>query len=155
LETIFPLVEVVILSGGPIVNPKLVIKDRSALGGRTTISIGKEVTIEEDVLVSYDCRISDTDGHPRQADLRAKLLPTHAEDIRPVRICRNAWIGNGALIMKAVTIGEGAVIGANSVVVNDLPSFALATGNPAEIYFRNYGRPSQKASGPKPDQCAP
>ena len=48
--------------------------------------------------------------------------------------------------MKGVTIGEGAVIGANSVVISDVPPYCLAVGNPAEVYFRNYGRPSKKAA---------
>jgi acetyltransferase-like isoleucine patch superfamily enzyme len=102
--------------------------------------------IKEDVVVSFDCRISDTDGHPRQADLRARNAPVDPEDIRPVRICRYAWIGNGSHIMKGVTIGEGAVIGANSVVISDVPPYCLAMGNPAEVYFRNYGRPSREAA---------
>jgi len=49
--------------------------------------------------------------------------------------------------MKGVTIGEGAVIGANSVVITDVPPYSLAIGNPAEVYFRNYGRPSRKTGG--------
>jgi acetyltransferase-like isoleucine patch superfamily enzyme len=104
------------------------------------------VIIEEDVRISFGCRISDTDGHPRQADLRAQNAPVDLRDIRPVRICRYAWIGNGSHIMKGVTIGEGAVIGANSVVISDVPPYCLAMGNPAEVYFRNYGRPSKKAA---------
>jgi acetyltransferase-like isoleucine patch superfamily enzyme len=45
-----------------------------------------------------------------------------------------------------VTIGEGAIVGANSVVITDIPPYCLALGNPAEIYFKNYGRPSKKAA---------
>jgi acetyltransferase-like isoleucine patch superfamily enzyme len=88
----------------------------------------------------------DTDGHPREAYLRARNAPVDLRDISPVRICRHAWIGNGSHIMKGVTIGEGAVIGANSVVISDVPPYCLAVGNPAEVYFRNYGRPSKKAA---------
>jgi serine acetyltransferase len=49
--------------------------------------------------------------------------------------------------MKGVTIGEGAVIGAHSVVISDIPPYSLAMGNPAEVYFRNFGRPSNKGGG--------
>ena len=45
-----------------------------------------------------------------------------------------------------LAIGEAAVIGANSVVISDVPPYCLAVGNPAEVYFRNYGRPSKKAA---------
>jgi acetyltransferase-like isoleucine patch superfamily enzyme len=95
-------------------------------------------------MISFNCRISDSDGHPKEADLRARHAPLDPREIRPVRICRYAWIGNGSHIMKGVTIGEGAVIGANSVVISDIPPYCLAMGNPAEVYFRNYGRPSDK-----------
>jgi len=44
--------------------------------------------------------------------------------------------------MKGVTIGEGAVIGCNSVVMSDIPPFALALGNPARILVQDFGRPS-------------
>ncbi len=128
-------------------HPQLIIKDRAELGWNVGFAIGREVVIEEDVRVSFNCRISDTDGHPREADLRAQNKPVDLRDIRPVRICRYAWIGNGTQIMKGVTIGEGAVIGANSVVITDVPPYSLAIGNPAEVYFRNYGRPSRKTGG--------
>ena len=131
-----------IASGRFVDRPKLILQDRCQLGWNTSITVNQEVVIEEDVMVSYDCRISDSDGHPREADLRARRAPLGARDIRPVRICRYAWIGNATHIMKGVTIGEGAVIGANSVVISNIPSYALAMGNPAEVYFRNYGRPS-------------
>ena len=124
-------------------HPRLIIKDRAEVGWAVTISVSREVVIEEDVRISYDCRISDGDGHPREAVLRAQHAPPHPRDIRPVRICRYAWVGNGTHIMKGVTIGEGAIVGANSVVLSDIPPYSLAMGNPAEVYFRNIGLPSQ------------
>ncbi len=134
-----------IISGGQLEQPKLIIGDRSTVNWNVIIMVSREVVIEEDVLIAYDCRISDTDGHPREADRRARNVPVDAADIRPVRICRNAWIGNGSHIMKGVTVGEGAVIGANSVVIADVPPYSLAMGNPAEVYFRNFGRPKAEA----------
>ena len=139
-----------ILSGGHADEPRLVLKDNSALGWNVFISINKEIVIEENVRIPHDCRISDSDGHPREADLRRDNLPPNPKDVRPVRICRDAWIGNGSHIMKGVTIGEGAIIGANSVVITDIPPYSLALGNPAEVYFKNYGRPSTaKKTGAK------
>jgi acetyltransferase-like isoleucine patch superfamily enzyme len=49
--------------------------------------------------------------------------------------------------MKGVTIGEGAVIGANSVVISNIPPYSLAMGNPAEVVLRNFGLPSGAGSG--------
>jgi acetyltransferase-like isoleucine patch superfamily enzyme len=133
---------VTILSGGSADGARLVIKDNADLGWNAYIAVNKEIVIEENVRIPHDCRISDSDGHPREVDLRRAGLPPNPKDVRPVRICRDAWIGNGTHIMKGVTIGEGAIIGANSVVITDIPPFSLALGNPAEVYFRNYGRPS-------------
>jgi len=129
--------------------PVFVMKDYAEIGWNVTIAVAKQIVIEEHARVSYDCRISDTDGHPREADLRARNAPAHPRDVKPVRICKYAWVGNGAHIMKGVTIGEGAVIGANSVVISDIPPYSLALGNPAEVFLRNFGRPSgQPGSGP-------
>ena len=98
---------VTILSGGGFEAPKLIMKDRSGVGWNTTISVSKEVIIEEDAIVSYDCRISDTDGHRREADLRAAGLRPDMKESRPVRIGKYAFIANGAHIMKGVTIWRG------------------------------------------------
>jgi acetyltransferase-like isoleucine patch superfamily enzyme len=133
-----------VVSGRFLDRPQLIIKDRAQISWNVMITVNREVVIEEDARISFDCRISDSDGHPREADLRAANAPVNPRDIRAVRIGRNAWIGNGAHIMKGVTIGEGAIIGANSVVISDIPAYCLALGNPAEVYFQNYGRPSWK-----------
>jgi acetyltransferase-like isoleucine patch superfamily enzyme len=133
-----------ILSARFLNQPRLIMKDRSAVGANSLISVSREVVIEEDVIISVNCRISDSDGHPRDAELRARHAPLSPRDIRPVRICRNAWIGNGCQIMKGVTIGEGAIVGADSVVISDIPAYCLAMGNPAEVYFRNIGKPRNR-----------
>jgi acetyltransferase-like isoleucine patch superfamily enzyme len=136
-----------VVSGRFLDKPQLIIKDRAEISWNVIITVNREVVIEEDARISYDCRISDSDGHRREYDLRAANAPVDLRDIRPVRIGRNAWIGNGSHIMKGVTVGEGAIIGANSVVITDIPPFCLALGNPAEVYFENYGRPSKRKRG--------
>jgi acetyltransferase-like isoleucine patch superfamily enzyme len=148
-----------IVSARFIDHPRFQVGDRSEIGWNVALIVNKEVVIEEDVLVANDCRISDSDGHPREADLRAKKAPVPLKDIRAVRICRYAWIGGGSYIMKGVTIGEGAIIGANSVVISDIPPYCLAIGNPAEVLFRNIGKASKKTpeapSEPKPGEKPP
>ena len=93
--------------------------------------------IENDVSIGGDVSIRDTDAHPRNATDRIAGLPPGSGEIRPVRICKNAWIGNHIYILKGVTIGEGAIIGAGSVVVTDIPPHSVAIGNPARVVMKN------------------
>ena len=51
----------------------------------------------------------------------------------PVRVHKEAWIGTGAIILSGVTIGEGAVVAAGSVVTRDVPAGAIVAGNPARV----------------------
>ena len=51
----------------------------------------------------------------------------------PVIIGNNVWIGDKATILGGVTIGDGAVIAANSVVTKDVPAYSVVGGNPAKI----------------------
>lgn len=62
-----------------------------------------------------------TKGHPKALNL----------DEKPVSIMDDAWIGAGVTILRGVTIGERAIIGAGSVVTKSVPADSIATGNPA------------------------
>jgi galactoside O-acetyltransferase len=52
---------------------------------------------------------------------------------RPVIIQDKAWIGFNVIILKGVTIGTGAIVGAGSVVTKDVPAYCIAGGNPARV----------------------
>jgi acetyltransferase-like isoleucine patch superfamily enzyme len=56
----------------------------------------------------------------------------HAQQ-RPVAIMDHAWIGARAIILPGVTVGEGAVVSAGSVVSRDVPPYTIVAGNPAEV----------------------
>lgn len=57
---------------------------------------------------------------------------------RPVRVGHDSWIGHGAVIMKGVCIGDGAIVGAQSVVTKDVPPYAVVAGAPArQIKWRH------------------
>lgn len=51
---------------------------------------------------------------------------------KPIHICRNVWIGAGATILPGVTVGEGSIIAAASVVTRDVPPMTVMAGNPAK-----------------------
>ena len=122
-----------IFSGRILDDPKLVIHNRVVIGHDVSFVVNKEIIIEDDVLVSSGVRFMDTDGHPSDLEERTADLPPRPEEIKPVRICRKAWICQNVFVLKGVTIGEGSVIGANSVVVRDVPPYSLAAGNPAHV----------------------
>jgi galactoside O-acetyltransferase len=84
----------------------------------------------------------DTDAHPRDTAERIADLPPRPEEVKPVRIRHHARIGQGSFIMKGVTVGEGAIIGVNSVVVSDITPYCLAMGNPARVVTKNVTQPA-------------
>lgn len=55
----------------------------------------------------------------------------------PVYIGENVWIGDGVVVLPNVTIGTGAIIGANSVVTRDIPAYSVAVGVPAKVITVN------------------
>jgi acetyltransferase-like isoleucine patch superfamily enzyme len=114
----------------------LILGNRIQVGHNVSFTVNKEIVIEDDVTIGSGVRIMDTDSHPKDLWDRISGKPPLAEEIKPVRICRYAWIGQNSFIMKGVTIGEGAIIGVNSVVVTDIPPYAVAMGNPARVVVK-------------------
>jgi maltose O-acetyltransferase len=68
--------------------------------------------------------------HPRDPALRIAGL----EFGRCIRISGNVWIGGGAIILPGISIGDGALIAAGSVVTRDVPAGATVFGNPARVH---------------------
>lgn len=118
-----------------------------------TISIGKrafingsiiaaeKIEIGDDVMISWGVTVVDHNSHSISFSQRAEDITnwrmgkkdwTHVK-ITPVTICDKVWIGFNALILKGVTIGEGAVVGAGAVVTKDVPAWTIVGGNPARI----------------------
>lgn len=89
----------------------------------------ENITIEEGVIISTGCKIISHYLDPY------KMTPQDRFENRypfgNVVIKRNAFIGMGSLIIKPVTIGENAVVGAGSVVTHDIPDNEIWVGNPA------------------------
>lgn len=102
----------------------LQIGDFSTVGDRTEIHAGEKVSIGRKVLISWDCVIMDRDYHG---------VGAAPERIKPVIIEDGVWIGCRSIVLPGVRIGQGAVIGAGSVVTSDIPPFTLSAGNPARV----------------------
>jgi acetyltransferase-like isoleucine patch superfamily enzyme len=137
---------VAITSGRIFDEPRLIIGDRVDIGHNVVIVVNKEVIFEEGVKIASGVRFMDTDAHPRDTAARVANLPPPPEEVKPVRICRNAWIGQNTFILKGVTVGEGAVVGVNSVVVTDIPPYSVAMGNPARVVIKNPASAPQSES---------
>ena len=121
--------------------PKLILKNRVDIGHNMTFVVNKEIVIEDDVNVVSGVQFMDTDAYPRDAKDRIADLPPKPEEIKPVRICRRAWIGQDSFVLKGVTVGEGAIVGVNSVLITDVPAYSVAMANPARVAVKNLERP--------------
>ena len=95
---------------------------RSRVNRGCTLDVRGGLTIGDDVSVSADVSILTV--------ARLATTKTRAE-AKPVVIEDNAWIGTRAIIMPGVTVGRGAVVGAGSVVLRDVPPLAVVVGSPA------------------------
>ncbi len=109
---------------------KLVIKDHAGISN-TSISAREYVEIGEGVAIGAGCVIMDLDFHSVDPADRGKY--DDLGKVAPVIIKKGAFIGAKSTILKGVTIGEHAVIGACSVVTCDIPDNEIWAGNPAHF----------------------
>ncbi|MBK8022406.1 MAG: hypothetical protein IPK19_13520 [Chloroflexi bacterium] len=108
----------------------LTIGDHFGMTGGAVVC-AERVTIGHRVFVGANTVITDTDFHPLDAATR-RANPADAVTA-PVVIEDDVFIGMACLILKGVTIGQGSVIGAGSVVTRDVPPGVIAAGNPARV----------------------
>ena len=101
----------------------------------------ERITIGNFVNIGGDCIIMDSDAHNLDWRIRDSLemvapkvsLDNHTAKCAPIVIEEHVLIGARSIILKGVTIGHGAVIGAGSVVVKDVPANCIAAGNPCRV----------------------
>jgi acetyltransferase-like isoleucine patch superfamily enzyme len=125
---------------------KIIIKDNVFIGGKTIIDCKDEVVIEDNVLISYECIIADHDSHSLDANKRENDLHKFKNNMmnwqdvisKKITIKKNAWICTRSIILKGVTIGEGAIVAAGSVVTSDVDNYTLVAGNPAVFKKKLY-----------------
>lgn len=116
--------------------PELVIGDHTFIGHDCAFLLAERIEIGAHCLIATGTRIQDNDGHPLDPDARRRREPVAPDDVKPVRIGDTVWIGARVLILKGVTIGENAVVGAGSVVTRDVEPSTVVAGNPAVVVKR-------------------
>lgn len=89
---------------------------------------GGQITIGDNVFIGPNCGFY-TATHPLNFHQRNEGF----EKAGPIHIGSNTWFGGHVAVLPGVTIGEGSVIGAGSVVTKDIPSNSLAVGNPCKV----------------------
>ncbi len=107
---------------------------------------GKNITIGKNVFINSCCRFQDQGGifignnvlighNTTIATLNHDINPKKRGNLTPnrVKIGNDVWIGADCTILPGVEIGDGAIIGAGSVVVKSVPKNCIAVGNPAKI----------------------
>lgn len=104
------------------------------------------VTIDDYALVSWNVVLMDSYRVPVDPELRRELVrrvpslqPRRVEAVdagRPIHVGRGAWLGFDSCVLPGVTVGEGAIVGARSVVDSDVEPFTIVAGNPARLVRR-------------------
>ncbi|MFC1880345.1 acyltransferase [Thermodesulfobacteriota bacterium] len=94
-----------------------------------TLTSYAQIRIDDFTIIGEFVSIRDANHGLR----RGEPMRYQPHTCKPILVGRDVWIGRGSCILPGVTIGEGAVIGANSVVTRDVPDFAIAAGVPAKV----------------------
>lgn len=109
-------------------------------GGDANLKIGKFCSIAEDVVIIANSsnRISLVTTYPFNAffDKAATIEASFPKN--SITIGHDVWIGVGATILPGVSVGNGAIIGANSIITKDVPAYAIVAGNPAKVLRKRF-----------------
>jgi len=101
------------------------------IGHRSSFIVGREITIGDNVLIGNDVTLFDSPGHPTDPALRLAGSPALPEDVRPIHVESNVWVGSGSIIYPGVTLGEGCVVARGSVVMSSVSPYVVVAGSPA------------------------
>jgi len=113
--------------------PELLLGCNIDIGWMTTIAVGSQVVIKDNVRIAGQCFLAGYPGHPLDAYDRAQGLPETHDQVGAIILEKDVWLATGVSIMAGVTIGEGSIIAAGSVVSKDIPPNVLAGGCPAKV----------------------
>ena len=106
------------------------IGDKTVLGQECTISAYQHVSIGEQCIVADRVMLIDFDHNVAEVERPIRVQGIYKRD---VRVGNNVWIGYGAQILRGVSVGDNAIVGASAVVTKDVPANAVVAGAPARV----------------------
>jgi len=130
----------------------ITIGERCQLGS-VNFNCAHSISVGNDVLMAWGITIIDHDSHSLEWKYRKNDAKQSYEDylrygdivknkdwshvsMKPIIIGNKCWIGFNVIVLKGVTLSEGCIVGAGSVVTKDAPPYSLIAGNPAKIIKR-------------------
>jgi acetyltransferase-like isoleucine patch superfamily enzyme len=106
------------------------IGDRSTIGHNSVLVSRERIQIGNDCMLAAFCYVLDVDHEFADPE---KPIRQQGLRIKPVIVGNDVWVGAGTFILRGVTIGDGAVVAANSVVTEDVPPYSVVAGSPARV----------------------
>lgn len=117
------------------VGPRSVIQVNGTIGDFTLIGMHVQIVGREDHAI-------DEVGVPMLRSTWVADREARARD--SITIGRDVWVGASSVILSGISIGEGSIIGAGSVVAGDIPPYSIAVGNPARVVGRRFNSREQE-----------
>ncbi|WP_194191048.1 DapH/DapD/GlmU-related protein [Clostridium chrysemydis] len=116
---------------------KLIIGENCKIGDYVHIAAGENVIIGDNCLMASKIYISDINhgDYSGEFEYSSPTIPPDSRSLytKPVKIGNNVWIGENACVLPGVMIGDGCIVGANSIVNKNIPNNSIVAGSPAEI----------------------
>lgn len=130
----------------------LKIGDNVAIGAFTLINAAGGLIIEDNVNISTGCRVVCVNHSVPPVGEDARFAPCWSA---PIHLKKGCWLATNAIILPGVTVGEGAVVVAGSLVTKDVPDWAYVAGNPARfMMFREGYKPKPRSDSAPSDQTS-
>jgi galactoside O-acetyltransferase len=108
---------------------EIIIGNNVSINNNFSIEALSTIRIFDNVLIGFNCKIIDNDGHHLHIDQRNTGVPNNAE----ITIEKNVFLGDNVTVLKGVVIGENSVVGNGSIVTKTIPKNVIAAGNPAKV----------------------
>lgn len=109
--------------------PNIIIGNNVFLGTNIEFNIRKKISVGDDCLIGSDCKFIDHD-HGFKLN---ELIRNQGGTEQAIYIGKDVWLGSNAIVLKGITIGDGAIIGANSLVNKSIPANEIWAGNPIKF----------------------